>query len=129
MAKFIYKNAKNTGFGYTLFKLNCSYHFSISYKKVVNSCSKFKLANKLLAELKKVIIVCKKNLYYIQKFQRKTYNKSVKPKIYASSNKNLLNIKYIKTKQNQKLKAKLFKLFQILHFVRKQSYKLELSKK
>ena len=40
-----------------------------------------------------------------------------------------MNTKYIKFKQNQKLKAKFFKLFQVLHPVGKQNYKLEFFKK
>ena len=40
-----------------------------------------------------------------------------------------MNSKYIKTKQNQKLKAKFFGPFQVLHLVCKQAYKLKLLKK
>ena len=38
-------------------------------------------------------------------------------------------MKYIKTKQNQKLKIKFFELFQIFHLVKKQVYKLKVFKK
>ena len=37
-------------------------------KKEVDSCSKPKLVNKLLAELRKLIIICQKNLYHAQVF-------------------------------------------------------------
>ena len=70
--------------------------------------------------------ICKKNLYHVQEFQKKTYNKSIKPRSYITGNKIWLNIKYIKIKQNQKLKAKFFRLFQIFYPVKKQSYKLKL---
>ena len=40
-----------------------------------------------------------------------------------------MNTKYNKIKQNQKLQAKFFRLFQIFYPVRKQAYKLELFKK
>ncbi len=39
-----------------------------------------------------------------------------------------MNSKYIKTKQNRKLKAKFFGPFKVPHLVRKQAYKLELPK-
>ena len=99
------------------------------YKEDVSLHSKSKLANKLLAELKKLMIVCQKNLYHAQKFQKQAYNTGVKPKNYVFNNKIWLNIKYIKTKQNQKLEAKFFGLFQVLRPIDKQVYKLEFLKK
>lgn len=53
----------------------------------------------------------------------------MKPRSYASSKKVWINSKYIKTKWNQKLKAKFFRLFYMLHLVGNQAYKLELPKK
>ena len=44
--------------------------------------------------------ICRENLHYAQEFQNQAYNKGVKPKSYASSNKVLLNSKYINIKQN-----------------------------
>ena len=129
MAEFAYNNAKNASFDYTLFELNCNFYPWLSYKKNVNLCSKFKLANKLSAKLRELIIVFQENLYHAQKFRKQAYNKGVKIKNYASSNKVWLNSKYIKTKQNRKLKAKFFKPFQVFHLISKQAYKLELSKK
>ena len=73
-------------------------------------------------------IYCK-NLFYTQKLQKRAYNKGVKTRSYNSSNKVWLNSKYIKTKQNRKLEAKFFGLFQVLYLVKKQVYKLELLKK
>ena len=84
----------------------------MSYKKNVKPCFK-----------------SKKNLHYAQKLQKQAYNKGVKPKSYAPSDKIWLNNKYIKTKQNRKLEAKFFRLFQVLHPVKKQVYKLEFPKK
>ena len=81
------------------------------YKDNVNFCSKFKLADKLSAKLKELIIVCKKIFYYNQKLQKRAYNKGVKPKNYVLSNKIWLNSKYIKIKQNQILETKFFRSF------------------
>ena len=72
------------------------------------------------------MIACHKNLYHSQKFQKRAYNKEIKPRSYASSNKVWLNSKYIKTKRNQKLEAKFFESFQVLCLVGKQAYNLEL---
>ena len=40
-----------------------------------------------------------------------------------------MNSKYIKTKRNRNLEAKSFGPFRVLHLVKKQAYKLELSKR
>ena len=101
----------------------------MSYKEDVEPRSKSKSADELSAELREVIIVCKKNLHYAQELQKQAHDKSVKLKSYAPGNKIWLNSKYIKTKQNRKLEAKFFGLFRILHPVGKQAYKLELPRK
>ena len=75
------------------------------------------------------MIVCEKNLYHAQELQKQAYNKAIKPRSYIFSNKVWLNSKYIKIKQNQKLKTKFFRLFRVFYTVRKQAYKLELPKK
>ena len=66
MAEFVYNNAKNASTGHIFFELNCRYHPWVSYKKNIDPCSKFKSANKLLAELQELMIVCRKNLYHTQ---------------------------------------------------------------
>ena len=75
------------------------------------------------------MIVCRENLYHAQELQKRGHNKGVKPQSYTPGNKVWLNSKYIKTKRNQKLEAKFFGPFWILHPVGKQVYKLELPKK
>lgn len=80
------------------FKPNCNYYFQLSYKKEVDPYFKLKIIDKLLIELKELIIIYYKNLYSIQKFQKPIYNKGVKPKNYISGNKIQLNNKYINTK-------------------------------
>ena len=67
--------------------------------------------------------------HYTQELQKRAHNKGVKPQSYASGKKIWLNSKYIKTKRNQKSKAKFFGPFRVLYPVEKQTYKLELPKK
>ena len=129
MAKFAYNNTKNASTGYTFFELNCDYHPRISYKEDIDFRSKSKSANELSIELWEIMIVCRENLYHAQKFQKQAHDKTIKPKRYASDNKVWLNSKYIKTKRNQKLEAKFFGPFQVLHPVGNQAYKLKLLKK
>ena len=61
--------------------------------------------------------ICPKNLYHAQKLQKQAHNKGIKPKNYALSEEVWLSSKYIKTKQNQKLRAKFFRLFRVLHII------------
>ena len=129
MAKFAYNNIKNTSTGHIPFELNCGYNSQMSYKEKVDPRSKSKSADKLSAELRKLIIICQKNLYHTQGFQKRAYKKGVKPKGYVSGDKIWLNNQYIKTKQNQKLEVKFFGPFWVSHPIGKQAYKLKLSKK
>ena len=129
IAEFAYNNAKNTSTGHTPFKLNCSYHPHVSFKENTNPYSWLKTAVELLSELQELMTVCWKNVHHAQELQKQAYNKGVKPKSYTPGDKVWLKSKYIKTKQNWKLEAKFFRLFQVLHPVNKQAYKLELPKK
>lgn len=72
---------------------------------------------------------CCDNLFYAQKLQKQTHDKGVKLRRYIPSDKVWLKSKFIKTKWKQKLETKFFGLFQILHPVTKQAYKLELFNK
>ena len=87
MAEFAYNNAKNASTGHTSFELNCGYHFWMSYKDDVNPCSQSKSADELAAELRELMIVCRKNLYHAQKLQKQAHNNGVKPWSYAPGNK------------------------------------------
>ena len=87
MTKLVFNNNKNPSINHTLFKFNCSYYFWILYKKNVNLCSKSKSADKLLAKLRELMIICKKNLYYTLKLQKRVYNKGVKPQNFIFGNK------------------------------------------
>ena len=115
--------------GHMPFKLNCGYLAWILYKDNVNPCSKSKSINKLSAELKKLMIVCYKNLHHAQELQKQAYNKGVKSWSYITSNKIWLNTKYIKTKRNQKLEAKFLGPFRVFYLIGKQTYKLEFPRK
>ena len=83
----------------------------------------------LSGELQGLITVYRKKLHYVSKLQMQAHNKGVKPKSYTSSDKVWLNSKYIRIKQNRKLKAKFFGPFWVLNLINKQAYKLELPKK
>ena len=129
MAEFAYNNAKNASTGHIPFELNCEYHLGVFYEEDINSRFKFKSADELLAELRELMTICRKNLHYAQELQNRAHNKGVKPTSYAPSSKVWLNSKYIKTKQNRKLEAKFFRPFRVLYSMSKQAYKLELLKK
>ena len=66
MAEFAYNNANNASTGHTPFELNCGFHPRMSYKKDVNPHSQSKLAYKVSAELRKLMIVCRENLHHTQ---------------------------------------------------------------
>ena len=68
-------------------------------------------------------------MYHTQKLQKQAHNKGVEPKSYALSDKVLLNNKYIKTKQNQKLETKFFGFLKMLFLVGKQAYNFKLPKR
>ena len=129
MAEFAYNNTKNASTGHTPFELSCAYHLWVFYKKDIDLHSKSKSVNKLLVELQELMTVCHKNLHHAQELQKQTYNKGVKPRNYASGDKVWLNSKFLKTKQNQRLEAKIFGPLRVLFTIKKQVYKLELPKK
>ena len=87
MAEFTYNNAKNASTGHTYFELNCGHYPRILYKKDVDPCSQSKLADKLSAELRELMIVCRENLHHAQELQKQVYNKRVKPRNYAPGEK------------------------------------------
>ena len=115
MAEFAYNNAKNASTGHTPFELNCGFHPRMSYEEDVDPRSQSKSADELSAELRELMIVCRENLYHAQELQKRAHNKRVKPRSYAPDEKIWLNSKYIKTKCNQKLEAKYFGPFRVLH--------------
>ena len=129
MVKFAYNNAKNASTGHTPFELNYGYHPRMLYEEDVDPHSQSKLADKLLVELRELMIICQENLHYTQELQKRAHDKRVKPRIYAPGEKVWLNSKYIKTKRNRKLEAIFFGPFRVLHPVGKHAYKLELPKK
>ena len=128
MVEFAYNNAKYTSTGYTSFKLKCRYHSYVSYQENVNPHSRSKVVDKLTKELRNLMAVCKKNLQHAQELQKRAHDKGSKPKSQTPGEKVWLNSKYIKTKRNWKLKVKFFRLFQVLHPIGSQAYKLELPK-
>ena len=87
MAEFAYNNGKNASTGHTPFELNSGYHLWILYKEDVDSRSKFKSADELSVELRKLMVVCQENLHHTQEFQKQAHDKGVKPRSYAPSDK------------------------------------------
>lgn len=51
MVEFAYNNAKNTSTDTTSFELNCSSHFYVLYKKVVDTYSHLTLVKELVTKL------------------------------------------------------------------------------
>ena len=64
MAEFTSNNAKNASTGHTPFELNYGYHPWMFYKEDVDLRSQSKSADKLLAELRELIMVCRKCLHH-----------------------------------------------------------------
>ena len=85
MAEFAYNNIKNASTGHTAFELNCGYHLCVFIEENTNPQFQSKSADKLLAELRDLMILYQKNLYQAQELQKRVYNKSIKPKNYGSS--------------------------------------------
>lgn len=67
MAEFVYNNVKIVSTGHILFELNCGYYPWILYKKDIDLCFWSKTADKLLAKLWELIIICQENFCYAQK--------------------------------------------------------------
>ena len=87
MAEFAYNNAKNVSTGHTPFKLNYGYHPRMSYEEEVDPHSKSKSADKLSAELRELMIVCRKNLHHAQELQKRAHDKGVNSRSYAPGDK------------------------------------------
>lgn len=100
MAKFVYKNTKNSNNNCTHFELDCGYHLCVFFKKNKNSHFYLKTADKLVVQLQQLLIVYYENFYCIPKIQKQVHNKIVKLRNYAPSDKIWLNSKYFQTKNN-----------------------------
>ena len=66
MAEFVYNNAKNASTGHTPFEINYGYHPCVSFEEDTDPHSWSKIADKLSAELRELMTVCWKNLYYAE---------------------------------------------------------------
>ena len=96
MAKFTYIYIKNISIDYISFKLNYRYDLCVFYKKDLNLHSKSGIRKKVSFELQELMTIYQQNLSHIQKLQKQTYNKIVKPQSYILSNKIRLNNNYLK---------------------------------
>ena len=126
MAEFAYNNSKNASIGYTPFEFNCGYNPRVSFKDECDTRSRPSSADELATELRELMNICRQNFLHAQDLQKRAHDKGMKPRSYALGEKVWLNSKHINTKRNQKLKAKFFGPFRVLHPVGKQAYKLEL---
>ena len=66
IAEFPYNNAKIASTDYRPFELNYGYYSRMSYEEKFDSYSKSKSADKLLVELRELMIICRKNLHHAQ---------------------------------------------------------------
>ena len=64
MAEFAYNNARNASTSHRSFELNYGYHPRMSYKEDVNPRWQSNSADELSVKLRKLMIVCQKNLHY-----------------------------------------------------------------
>ena len=64
------QHLRNANTGHTPFELNCGHQPQILYKEDVNPYSQSKSADELGEEVKELIIVCCKNFYHAQEFQK-----------------------------------------------------------
>ena len=64
MAEFAYNNAKSSSTGHTFFELNCSYHFCVFLEEDTNPHSQSKSVDKLSAELRDLMTICRENLHH-----------------------------------------------------------------
>lgn len=126
MAEFVYNNVNNTITGHISFKLNFGHHPRVSFGNETDPHSKSRSTNEPANELRNLKSICQQNLMHAQELQKHTPDKGMKPYSYAPGKKVWLTSKYIRTKQNQKLKAKFFRPFQVFYPMSKQIYKLEL---
>ena len=66
MTKFAFNNAKNANTDYMPFEFNYGYHPCISFTEDTNPYCQLKTAKKLSSKLRKLNIVCQKNLHHGQ---------------------------------------------------------------
>lgn len=81
------------------------------YKKDVDPYPQLKTIDKLLAELRKLMIICQKNIHHALELQKQAYNQNSKPKRYGCNNKVLINTKHFKTQYNRNLEVKFLEPF------------------
>ncbi len=58
MTEFTYNNVKNANTDHILFELNCGFYLRVLFQEDVNPYSRFRLANKLVNKLWKLIKIC-----------------------------------------------------------------------
>ncbi len=111
---------KNANTRHIPFESNCGYYPHTSYQEDVDLYSQLKSVKKLANKLRDLIMICRENVYHIQKLRKLYHDKATKSRSYMPGNKIWLNSKYIKTKnRNYKLEDKFFRHVRVLHLVEK----------
>ena len=66
MVEFAYNNTKNASTGYMFLKLNCDYHYYVSFEEDTDPRSWSKTAKELSSKLRELMIVYWENLHHAQ---------------------------------------------------------------
>lgn len=70
IVEFTNNNLKNANIDNILFKFNICYHFYTSYKEEVSLCFELKSVERLVNNLKDLMMICRNNFDYSQRQQK-----------------------------------------------------------
>lgn len=105
MAEFAYNNMKNISMDHISFKLNCGFHPKVFLGGKCQSLLPIKIDRQAGKWAQRADDYLQTKPLIYTRALRQYYNNHAKPWNYASGKKVWLNNKYIKSKQNCKLKT------------------------